>query len=43
MQLLCDPRLYTKSYGRAIRESLPPMKQTRDLADVEAFFARIPA
>jgi len=41
--VLCDPRLYTKSYGRAIRESLPPMKQTRELADVEAFFARIPA
>ena len=41
--VLCDPRLYTKSYGRAIRDSLPPMKQTRDLADVEAFFARIPA
>jgi len=41
--VLCDLRLYTKSYGRAIRESLPPMKQTRELADVEAFFARIPA
>ena len=41
--VLCDPRLYTKSYGRAIRASLPPMKQTRDLADVESFFARIPA
>jgi ATP-dependent DNA helicase DinG len=41
--VLCDPRLYTKSYGRSIRASLPPMKQTRDLADVEAFFARIAA
>jgi len=40
--VLCDPRLYSKSYGRAIRASLPPMKQTRELADVEAFFARIP-
>src|SRR5204862_360672 len=41
--VLCDPRLYTRSYGRIIRASLPPMKQTRVLADVEAFFARIPA
>jgi ATP-dependent DNA helicase DinG len=41
--VLCDPRLYTKAYGRTIRASLPPMKQSRSLADVEAFFARIPA
>jgi len=41
--VLCDPRLYTKAYGRTVRASLPPMKQTRALADVEAFFARIPA
>ena len=41
--VLCDPRLYTKAYGRTIRASLPPMKQTRELADVEAFFASIPA
>ena len=40
--VLCDPRLYTKAYGRTVRASLPPMKQTRELADVEAFFARIP-
>jgi len=41
--VLCDPRLYGKAYGRVVRASLPPMKQTRDLADVQAFFARIPA
>jgi ATP-dependent DNA helicase DinG len=41
--VLCDPRLYTKAYGRSVRASLPPMKQTRELADVQAFFARIPA
>ncbi|MBI1942659.1 MAG: ATP-dependent DNA helicase [Betaproteobacteria bacterium] len=41
--VLCDPRLFTRAYGRAIRASLPPMKQTRALADVEAFFARIAA
>src|SRR3990170_1989968 len=39
--VLCDPRLYAKAYGRTLRESLPPMKQTRELADVEAFFAGI--
>jgi ATP-dependent DNA helicase DinG len=39
--MLCDPRLHTKAYGRRVRESLPPMKQTRALADVEDFFARI--
>ncbi len=41
--VLCDPRLYSRSYGRTIRASLPPMKQTRLLADVEAFFAKIAA
>jgi ATP-dependent DNA helicase DinG len=41
--VLCDPRLYSKAYGRSVRASLPPMKQTRALEDVIAFFARIPA
>ncbi|MEK6243960.1 MAG: ATP-dependent DNA helicase [Pseudomonadota bacterium] len=41
--VLCDPRLYSRGYGRTVRASLPPMKQTRELADVQAFFARIPA
>ncbi|MBC7803105.1 MAG: ATP-dependent DNA helicase [Candidatus Parcubacteria bacterium] len=41
--VLCDPRLYTKGYGRTVRASLPPMKQTRELADVQAFFAKIAA
>ncbi|MEW6691108.1 MAG: ATP-dependent DNA helicase, partial [Pseudomonadota bacterium] len=41
--VLCDPRLFTRAYGAVIRASLPPMKQTRRLAEVEAFFARIPA
>ncbi|MGQ0510592.1 MAG: ATP-dependent DNA helicase [Betaproteobacteria bacterium] len=39
--VLCDPRLYSKPYGRGIRASLPAMKQTRELADVQAFFARM--
>jgi ATP-dependent DNA helicase DinG len=37
--MLCDPRLVSKPYGRRILQSLPPMKLTRDLAAVEAFFA----
>lgn len=41
--VLCDPRLVTKPYGRAILGSLPPMRRTRERADVEAFFARMPA
>ena len=37
--MLCDPRLVDKPYGRRIWQSLPPMKRTRELADVLAFFA----
>jgi len=37
--MLCDPRLLTKSYGRTLRECLPPMPVTRELADVQRFFA----
>jgi ATP-dependent DNA helicase DinG len=38
--MLCDPRLSGKAYGRQLLESLPPMKRTRDLAEVQGFFAR---
>ena len=41
--VICDPRLLTRPYGRVFLDSLPPMPQTRDLADVEAFFAADPA
>ncbi len=37
--VLCDPRLHGKSYGRIFLGSLPPMPITREIADVEAFFA----
>ena len=37
--VLCDPRLLNRSYGRVFLSSLPPFRQTRELADVEAFFA----
>ncbi|HEY6898784.1 MAG TPA: ATP-dependent DNA helicase [Rhodocyclaceae bacterium] len=36
--MVCDPRLVDKSYGKAIWRSLPPMRRTRDIAEVEAFF-----
>lgn len=37
--MICDPRLITKAYGKQVWQSLPPMKRTRDLAEVERFFA----
>ncbi len=37
--VVCDPRLLTRSYGKAFLDSLPPMLRTRDLEDVEHFFA----
>ncbi|MEI7611952.1 MAG: ATP-dependent DNA helicase [Betaproteobacteria bacterium] len=36
--MICDPRLITKPYGKRIWRSLPPMKRTRVLDDVLAFF-----
>jgi ATP-dependent DNA helicase DinG len=41
--MLCDPRLVSRPYGRRIIQSLPPMKLTRSLAEVESFFAKIAA
>ncbi|MBL8498753.1 ATP-dependent DNA helicase [Nitrosomonas sp. JL21] len=38
--MICDPRLTTKAYGKQIWQSLPPMKRTRELAEVEQFFAQ---
>ncbi len=37
--MVCDPRLVGKAYGRRVWQSLPPMRRTRDIADVEQFFA----
>jgi ATP-dependent DNA helicase DinG len=36
--MLCDPRLYSRPYGRLVRRSLPPMRVTRVLEDVHGFF-----
>lgn len=41
--MVCDPRLVDKPYGRRIWQSLPPMKRTREIAEVEAFFAKLDA
>lgn len=38
VMVLCDPRLYSRPYGRLFRGSLPPMGNTRDLAGVLRFF-----
>lgn len=37
--MVCDPRLINKPYGRRVWQSLPPMRRSRVLADVETFFA----
>lgn len=37
--MLCDPRLYGKPYGRIFRASMPAMPVTRDIKDVQAFYA----
>jgi len=36
--MVCDPRLVDKPYGKRIWQSLPPMRRTREIADVESFF-----
>ncbi len=36
--MICDPRLITKHYGKRIWRSLPPMRRTRVLDEVLAFF-----
>ncbi|NIR32110.1 MAG: ATP-dependent DNA helicase [Gammaproteobacteria bacterium] len=39
--VLCDPRVFTRSYGRVFLDSLPPMRRTRRLPDVRRFFAGV--
>jgi ATP-dependent DNA helicase DinG len=41
--MICDPRLVEKHYGKRIWQSLPPMKRTREVGEVEAFFAVVPS
>jgi ATP-dependent DNA helicase DinG len=40
--MLCDPRLVSKAYGRQMLKSLPPMKPTRSLSEVESFLGAHP-
>ena len=40
--VLCDPRLTGKPYGKVFLKSFPPMRRSRELADVEEFFATEP-
>lgn len=37
---LCDNRLNSKAYGKALLDSLPPMPKTQDLATVKRFAAQ---
>ena len=39
--VICDPRIQTKSYGRVFRDSLPPMHQAADHAEVEKFLGSL--
>ncbi len=39
--MLCDPRLLKRSYGRVFLDSLPPMRRTRAIEEVESFFNQI--
>ncbi len=37
--MICDPRLISRSYGKRIVRSLPPMRLTRDAREAIAFFS----
>jgi len=37
--VLCDPRLLSRPYGRVFLDSMPPMARTREMGEVERFFA----
>lgn len=39
--MICDPRLVDRPWGRRIWQSLPPMRRTREVADVDAFFSAV--
>ncbi len=39
---ICDPRMLSRSYGKVIWRSLPPMKRTREEAEAIAFLEKLP-
>ena len=41
--MMGDTRLVSKPYGKVFINSLPPFPRTRELADVQDFFAQVPA
>jgi len=36
--MVCDPRLLKKGYGQMFLDSVPAMRRSRELTDVQAFF-----
>ncbi len=38
VMMICDPRLFTKPYGQTFINSLPPMRRTRKMENVQKFF-----
>ena len=38
--MICDPRIVTRSYGKRILASLPPMRLTRDATEAAEFLTR---
>jgi ATP-dependent DNA helicase DinG len=38
--MICDPRLLTRSYGKRVLASLPPMRLTHDAGEAVAFFRK---
>lgn len=38
--MICDPRLLKAAYGQLFLDSLPPMRRSRDITEVQAFFAQ---
>jgi len=36
--MVCDPRLLKRAYGQMFLDSVPPMRRTRELTDVQHFF-----
>lgn len=39
--MICDPRLVARPYGKLFLQSLPPMRRTRSLSEVQDFFTLI--
>ena len=39
--MLCDRRLLKRSYGQVFLDSLPPMRRTRSIDEVDAFFSNV--